>query len=324
MTASNRPARAGDDGVKILVGVDGGVDDSMPARLVRRLKFPDPQIDLMHAVVPITWWAGDTVVSADLAQQTLDAQREEGEEILERARGLYHGVGTKIEIHLDFGSPSDRLLSLLEKQPADLVVAGGHPRGTFSAWASGSVGRNLVVNSHGSLMVVKGGVRTEGPVDLVVGTDHSEYSERCFDELISWNPGGIGNILVVCATEFSSDSEISAPVAERHERLREDMRGRGQRLASRFATIAQGSVDVDVVDGTPGEVLADAMQRTGAELLVLGAQGHGWFDRMAYGSVSFRQVVSQPYPVLVLRAAESVGEPAAQAVAAGVGAVAAA
>jgi nucleotide-binding universal stress UspA family protein len=289
--------------VKILIGVDGGVDDSMPARLVCRLRFPKPQIDLMHAVVPITWWAGDTVVSADLAQQTLDAQREEGENILERARALYKGTDAQIGLHLDFGSPSERLLDELRSHPADLVVVGGHPRGTFAAWASGSVGRNLVVNSESSLLVVKGGIRTEGPVDLVIATDHSGYVESCVDQLIAWAPAGFGNILVVTATDFDTDSETVASIAERHRGLRAEYQSRGERLAARLKPLCSGNVDVDVVDGNPGEVLADAMQRTGAELLVLGAQGHGWFDRLAYGSVSYRQVVSQPYPVLVLRPA---------------------
>ena len=39
-----------------------------------------------------------------------------------------------------------------------------------------------------------------------------------------------------------------------------------------------------------------------ADLLVLGAQGHGFLERLTTGSVSLDQAVARPYSVIVMRA----------------------
>ena len=60
--------------------------------------------------------------------------------------------------------------------------------------------------------------------------------------------------------------------------------------------------DGKVVHGRTNDMLREAMQDTEADLVIVGAQGHGFIERLFIGSVSLHQVVSEPYPVLVLRA----------------------
>jgi hypothetical protein len=55
--------------------------------------------------------------------------------------------------------------------------------------------------------------------------------------------------------------------------------------------------------GEVNATLRELMRTEQADLLVLGAQGHGFLDRMRSGSVSFHQVVGESYSVLVLRPA---------------------
>jgi len=294
--------------MRILVGVDGATEDTMPARLLKRLQFPSPHVALVHSIIPITWWAGDTTVSADLAQQTLDAQREEGEEILQRAQDLYRCVDPKAEIHLDFGSPADAILHDTDRQPVDLVAIGGHPRGIFAAWAAGSVGRNLVVQSESSLLIAKGSVRDTGKVDIVIGTDHSEYADHAIDLLVAWNPSGVGNITLVTATELAKLDDSDSRALERQEEIRRGLRQRSETIAKRLQSLNPTGISIEIMDGNPGEVLETTMVRSESELLVLGAKGHGWLDRLAFGSVSYRQAVAQPYPVLLIRADESKAE----------------
>ncbi|MBC8134649.1 MAG: universal stress protein, partial [Fibrella sp.] len=40
---------------------------------------------------------------------------------------------------------------------------------------------------------------------------------------------------------------------------------------------------------------------TGADLLIVGAQGHTLMERLSLGSVSFRQAMTAPYSVMILR-----------------------
>lgn len=61
------------------------------------------------------------------------------------------------------------------------------------------------------------------------------------------------------------------------------------------------SLDIKVVDGHPNDVIRAEMTATGSELLLMGAQGHGFFHRLKFGSKSLHQVVSESYSVLILR-----------------------
>lgn len=292
--------------MRITVGVEGGPEDEMTARMLRRLDLPVESMDLVHAVSPVTWWAGDVAVSAELAQETLDAQREAGEEALETARKRFDGIAHDVRGVLEYGSPADRLLRHAKDNPGDLVAVGGHPRRAFAALLAGSVGRGLVVSAPGSLLVVKGGVRRNGPLHVVLATDHSEYAEQCVDVLRELGPRGIGALTIL--TALPEDERPDAPVDrdDAATAVADRLRRRGERIKASLAPLGIPEMKVRVVYGTPEETIPAIMAETGAELLVVGARGHGWFDRLTLGSVSYRQVVTELYPVLVLRTPESV------------------
>jgi nucleotide-binding universal stress UspA family protein len=44
------------------------------------------------------------------------------------------------------------------------------------------------------------------------------------------------------------------------------------------------------------------MLDTQADILVMGAQGHGFVERVFIGSVSLHQALYEPYPVMIVRA----------------------
>ena len=60
-------------------------------------------------------------------------------------------------------------------------------------------------------------------------------------------------------------------------------------------------VNVIVQEGESNEVIRNAMTSSGADLLIMGAQGHGFLDRLVIGSTSHHHFVAEPYPVLLLR-----------------------
>ena len=53
--------------------------------------------------------------------------------------------------------------------------------------------------------------------------------------------------------------------------------------------------------GHPAEALREALDDTSSDLMILGAKGHGLFDRVFIGSLALHAVVAEPYSVLVLR-----------------------
>lgn len=56
-----------------------------------------------------------------------------------------------------------------------------------------------------------------------------------------------------------------------------------------------------VVQGEPDEVLGATMKDVNGDLLAMGAQGHGFIERVMLGSLSLQQVMASPYSTLILR-----------------------
>ena len=56
-----------------------------------------------------------------------------------------------------------------------------------------------------------------------------------------------------------------------------------------------------VETGEPGPVICDVAARVGAEIVVIGSHGHGWFKRVLMGSVSTQVLASCHVPVLLVR-----------------------
>lgn len=300
--------------MRIVVGIDGKKGDVMAARMLRRLRFPAAEIDLVHAVSPVTWWAGDLAVSAELAQETLDAQKRGGQAVLEEASERFAGIAPVVTPSLEYGAPADRLVLHGQERSADLIAVGGHQRRALSAFLSGSVSRGLVVSAPESLLVVKGSIPEEGPLRVVLATDHSDYALRCIEVLLGFAPEGIGTLTILTAFPREEMDALRAHLpdvaAGAADAVVDSLRAKGEHLQARLAPLVGDRSEVRVEDGYPDEVIPMVMAQTHADLLIVGARGHGWLDRLTLGSVSFQQVVGEPYPVLVLRAPETVPQEA--------------
>lgn len=295
--------------MRIVVGIDGRKGDVMAARMLRRLRFPAREVDLVHAVSPVTWWAGDLAVSAELAQETLDAQKRTGESVLSEAGERFAGLAPLVSPYLEYGAAADRLVLHAQERNADLIAVGGHQRRALSAFLAGSVGRGLVVSAPESLLVVKGSIPEEGPIRAVLATDHSDYALRCVESLLAFAPEGIGFLTILTAFPREEMDALRAHLPDvasgAADAVLDSLRAKGEHLRARLSPLVGDQSEVRVEDGYPDEVIPAVMAQTHADLLIVGARGHGWLDRLTLGSVSFHQVVGEPYPVLVLRAPET-------------------
>lgn len=66
---------------------------------------------------------------------------------------------------------------------------------------------------------------------------------------------------------------------------------------------ALGITSEHVVEtGDPGSTICDVAARVGADVVVIGSQGHGWLQRVLIGSASNYVLHHSPCPVLVMRA----------------------
>ena len=141
----------------------------------------------------------------------------------------------------------------------------------------------------------------------LLAIDGSRESENALDTAASlvWPPGSRLEIITV----VPADTELlggpwmyasSGLVPAVRDRLREE----GRRLVDEAAALVRRpglEVVGRILDGRAATVITEAARRTGAELVIVGARGHGTLERMLLGSVSAEVVDHAGCPVLVAR-----------------------
>jgi nucleotide-binding universal stress UspA family protein len=136
---------------------------------------------------------------------------------------------------------------------------------------------------------------------IVVGTDGSAGAEAAVQKVIEIARGSEATVHVVCAYPGRSTLErigLTAktdPVNLRGVAI--DVVARDER---RFEE-AGLTVEVHVREGDAAQVLLDVAEETDADLIAVGARGHGALRRFALGSVSAKLSHNSPTSLLIVR-----------------------
>jgi nucleotide-binding universal stress UspA family protein len=181
--------------MKAVVGIDVAPESMHTVRLLGRLGFAAPQLELVHVVERLSpeEWANKPVKANDLLAQFLKMQEKEGQEWLDKAAALAREYNLPAESFLKYGSTAaNQLLETAQNSKADLLAIGSRDESALGKLLIGSVGRKLVSNSTMSLCICRHEIpaSTDG-IDVVFATDHSDYASRCVDTLLKLEPRGI-------------------------------------------------------------------------------------------------------------------------------------
>ncbi|CAN5602986.1 universal stress protein [soil metagenome] len=308
--------------MRTLVGIDGQEHYRSALDLLSRLEFEDNRLTLVHVDPLVTDYGIYPVVPMVLNEVEIE------EAITEAAKGLLKtaslaakgsGLGD-VETVYATGSSSATIMRMADERHDDLVAIGARPHGALESFFLGSVGRALAIGGHQSFLVARGVLKTHGPMRALFATDGSDYADRCFARLLAMDPRGIAHVSVVTAMESNKRYVIDARRSdvERAEEAAfggstqtatlsdvEDIeRIKGDEMVRRL--VASGrTADFRFVEGTPAAALGKAMIDTESDLMILGASGHGLISRVFIGSLALHVVVSESYPVLVMRMTEA-------------------
>jgi nucleotide-binding universal stress UspA family protein len=293
--------------VKALIGVDSLGQCSAAIDLVRRLDFDLEQVTLLHSVesvMPDGSFPGLT--GGGTYTEMVSEFEEAGRRSIDEAEAALQ-TKAKVETKMIPGDPLRNLLDVADAEAVDLIAVGTQKKSSLQAMLMGSVTRGLLTASTHSFLAAKECLSKEGPLTAVFATDHSDYADRAVELLAKLAPKGIGRLVVLAVIDakaqkafktFHSDPELTTNVdmwAE--DRLEHENRN----VCSKLELCIPVS-DERVEHGDVNQTIRRTMEAEKADLLILGAQGHGFMERLRSGSVSFHQVVAENYPVLVLRA----------------------
>src|SRR5579871_3586267 len=286
-------------GMKVIVGVDLQHAYVPALHLLGKLQLTDPELLLVQAsptvesMLPPFPMDGATV---DFMYKTF---KEAGEAALLDAEAEARKLGLHTLPLLCIGPSAELINECVEREGAELVVVRTTHRGTWQSEFLGSVSRAVMLCGHVSVLAAKQEPIEKQRLDVVFATDGSEFNERCLDRLLAMRPSGIETVHVVCAWGISSHLEHLLRHALPHSadlnaELEAAAKAAAERAASRLSK-AGYKTTARATQGPPDRVLHEVMAETGSDLLVVGAHGKGWVERLLIGSTSLHELVDETY-----------------------------
>lgn len=280
--------------IRIVAGIDF---EYYPFALafLERLRFAGAEVRLMHVIESVFTDKSFPDLAPNHPLSVLMAENErQGDAELVKAGKMLQESHYHLGTELQRGEPSRSLIEYAKDSSAEIIAVGSAQKGTWASLFFGSVTKALTAGAEQSILIAKSHPRSKDGLTAVFAVDHSVYCNACIDRFIEWKTQGVQRITIVTAKQAASDldlqlanidADFEAQNAEICDRLRAEGIECGHRL----------------VPGHPNEAIDTVMKETEADLLIMGARGHGFWDRFRLGSVSHYQVVATPHNVLVIR-----------------------
>ena len=293
--------------MKAIVGVDRDGLYRNAIRLFCRFQFPKPQTVLVHAADPALPVPGLPFdVTGTVQEEVTKSVLEAGEALLDEAQDEACALGMCTEVSLQLGTAAAALLHYAKDHASDLIAVTSARKGAFGSLFFGSVSRSLALSAHCPVLVAKGTIHPRGKLIGVFATDHSVFATRSINRFLEMKPKGFEHVIIATAYDVDDESArlLHANLAHHggmvEEWIEEQMNGLGQPLVERFRE-AGISAEYRAIQGHPNDVLRRLMEQSGADVLMMGAQGHSFMEHLVIGSISMHQVVAEAYPVLLMR-----------------------
>jgi nucleotide-binding universal stress UspA family protein len=239
----------------------------------------------------------------------IEEMRRRAEELLIAWRHDIDFGGARVEVR--DGNPQDGIVSAAHRNDVDLVVMGTYGLGGLQKLLLGSVAEKVLhrvkvplLTLSPKLMDRKAGA-SWGPKTVVMALDLREDSTAVVRHAV-WLAEHYQAKLVAAhavpipAVVLDDRTLQTVPVEELvsiEAFLVEERRRELRRMLPEIGT----AVEIVVTVGAPFEVLRTLVRERSAELVVMGAGGHGASDLVWLGSTSHKMVRSAECPVLIAR-----------------------
>ena len=237
---------------------------------------------------------------ADTDTGTTDVLVERGERLVgdlgDRARERNVDV-TEAVIQ---GVPFSTITEYADRHGMDAIVMPTHGRGVLGRFLLGSVATRVVRTADVPVLTVRPEAELRTPFDdVLVATDGSDCAEDAVERATAVAAADGATLHVVSVVE------LAAYGPDAHSSLNIDtFEERAEAAAESAREVAEShGVDVEthVAYGGVHDNVLRGVERTGADLVVLGTHGRTGFDRYLLGSVAEKVVRTAPVPVLTVR-----------------------
>lgn len=288
--------------IRIVAGIDF---EHYPFALafIDRLRFAAAEVHLLHVVESVLPDKSfpDPELKHPLSVIMAEQERQGNEELV-KAASMLQSTGYVLSTEVRKGDPARSMIEYANSLAADLIAMGSAQKGAWASLFFGSVTKALTDSAEQSLLIAKSPPRSHEPLSAVLAVDHSPYCNACIERFIEWKARGVRRVTIVSALEHLKLSVDHS--GHELDLLKDDIETQiNARNAQICERLQQEGIECEhrLVAGHPNQAIDTVMEDTEADLLIVGARGHGFWDRFRLGSVSHFQVVSTPHNVLVVR-----------------------
>jgi nucleotide-binding universal stress UspA family protein len=229
-------------------------------------------------------------------RQPLDARQAARQRVLDDLQGA---DGVDLEVIVERGDPTSRILEVIERLGCELVVTGVARDETLGRVLLGNTVEKLVRQANVPVLVVK--MRPRGPYrNVVVATDFSEGSRCALETTLALLP--TAQVSLFHAYHGPPQSLAADAMAAREAAARWAMADSQAFLADTPAVAADGRhIETICEYGDVGALLQDLVRARGIDLVVLGTEGRSGLAGVLLGSVAERLLSRLLVDVLVVR-----------------------
>jgi nucleotide-binding universal stress UspA family protein len=201
----------------------------------------------------------------------------------------------------------DVIVAKMKEHGCDLVVMGTHARKSIAHLFLGSTTEAVLRSSTVPVLTVRSTdvVNVHPFATLVLGIDDSETSDAAValaaKLLRSFKDA---RLIACCAIDTTPLYEEASTYPVDLADILGEMRTEGEAVVARSlkaASIDAHAVTVAVVEGSPDQVLLDAVRDNAATAVIVGSHGRRGLRRFFLGSVAEQVVRGSEVPVIVVR-----------------------
>lgn len=291
--------------MKIVAGIDELERSKGLLHLLEALKFTSCELTLLNVIERL----GESSipnVQQDLIARFLKMQEAEASALLKTVReSLGPDAPYKVTSELLSGFSANKVIQHASDTKADILALGSSGKGLLQKALVGSVGKKALITAPCSVLISRNAAPLQRPLHVVLATDHSDYAKRWLDKFIAWKPQGLGKLTVVTVQGRGSFVGMGANVAQIESEfsswMQNELKRRNEECAQRLSSLAQKVSSRVEAGERVDDTLDRVMLEEKADLLVLGAQGHGFLERALIGSVSLEMALGRQHSVLVVR-----------------------
>lgn len=270
-----------------------------------------PGDTLLRCVIPLKQYGAKEIILAyildsDSLQALEGMLRAQALPELERQQRLLEEAGFTVTLATPRGVPAQALHDLAETEQVSLIVIGTHGRGITGTLALGSVSAKLLQLTRRPVLLSRAGMGEKATHDcralfthLLFPTDFSDPAEIAFaylDSLIRAR-----NCRVTLLHVQDGDRPAQLP-GHPPPPLGDPDAARLKRLQLWLGRAGANQVEVELVQGNPGDEVVRMAKSKGCSLILMGTQGKGITRELLVGSVAHQVIRHAEQPLLLIPA----------------------